>query len=92
MLPDVPTVAEVTPGYETNTWVGIGAPKNTPTEIIDRLNKEINAALADPHMKSRLADLGCSTFAFSAAEFRTYIAKDADKWEKVIRTAGIKLN
>jgi tripartite-type tricarboxylate transporter receptor subunit TctC len=92
MLPNVPTVAEFIPGYEANTWVGIGAPKNTPTEIIDRLNKEINAALADPHMKSRLADLGGSTFATSAAEFRTFIAKDTDKWANVIRTAGIKLN
>jgi tripartite-type tricarboxylate transporter receptor subunit TctC len=92
MLPNVPTVAEFIPGYEANTWVGIGVPKNTPTEIIDRLNKEINAALADPHMKSRLADLGASTFAASAAEFRAFIVKDTDKWAKVIRTAGIKLN
>jgi tripartite-type tricarboxylate transporter receptor subunit TctC len=92
MLPNVPTVAEFIQGYEANTWVGIGAPKNTPTEIIDRMNKEINAALADPHMKSRLADLGGATFATSAAEFRTFIAKDTDKWANVIRTAGIKLN
>jgi len=92
MLPNVPAVAEFIPDYEANTWVGIGAPKNTPTEIIDRLNKEINAALADPQMKSRLADLGASTFATPAAEFRTFIAKDTDKWAKVIRTAGIKLN
>jgi tripartite-type tricarboxylate transporter receptor subunit TctC len=92
MLPNVPTVAEFIPGYEANTWVGIGVPKNTPTEIIDRLNKEINAALADPHMKSRLADLGASTFAASAAEFQAFIVKDTDKWAKVIRTAGIKLN
>jgi tripartite-type tricarboxylate transporter receptor subunit TctC len=92
MLPNVPTVAEFTPGYEINTWVGIGAPKNTPTEITDRLNKEINAALADPNMKSRLADLGASTFATSAEEFRTFIAKETDKWGKVIHTAGIKIN
>jgi tripartite-type tricarboxylate transporter receptor subunit TctC len=92
MLPNVPAVAEFIPGYEANTWVGIGAPKNTPTEIIDCLNKEINAALADPHMRSRLADLGGSTFATSATEFRTLIAKDTDKWAKVIRAAGIKLD
>jgi tripartite-type tricarboxylate transporter receptor subunit TctC len=92
MLPTVPAVAEFIPGYEINTWVGIGAPKSTPTEIIDRLNNEINTALADPHMKSRLADLGASTFATSAPEFRAFIAKDTDKWANVIRTAGIKLN
>jgi tripartite-type tricarboxylate transporter receptor subunit TctC len=92
MLPNVPAVAEFTPGYEADTWLGIGAPKKTPTEIIDRLNKEINAALADPHLKSRLADLGASTFATSAAEFQTFIAKDTDRWAKVIRTAGIKLD
>jgi tripartite-type tricarboxylate transporter receptor subunit TctC len=92
MLPNIPTVAEFTPGYEINTWVGIGAPKNTPTEIIDLLNKEINGALADPDMKSRIADLGGATLATSAAEFRTFIAKDIDKWGKVMRTAGIKIN
>ena len=63
MLPNVPTVAEFIPGYEANTWLGIGAPKNTPKEIVDRLNKEVNAVLADPHTKSRIADLGGSTFA-----------------------------
>lgn len=92
MLPNVPAVAEFIRDYEAYTWLGIGAPKKTPTEIIDRLNKEINAALADPHLKSRLADLGASTFATSAAEFRTFIAKDTDRWAKVIHTAGIKLD
>ena len=89
-LPDVPTVGEFVPGYEASLWQGIGAPKNTPSEIIDRLNKEINAALADPKMKARLADLGCTPFAQSPAEFAKLIASDTEKWGKVIRAANIK--
>jgi tripartite-type tricarboxylate transporter receptor subunit TctC len=68
-LPDIPTVAEFVPGYEASGWYGIGAPKNTPTEIVDKLNNEINAALADPNMKVRLADLGGTVLALSPGDF-----------------------
>jgi tripartite-type tricarboxylate transporter receptor subunit TctC len=89
-LPDLPTVGDFVPGYETSSWSGIGAPKNTPTEIIDKLNKEINAGLADPNMKARLADLGGVPMPMSAADFGKLIAESVDKWGKVIRTANIK--
>ena len=89
-LPDLPTVGDFVPGYETSSWSGIGAPKNTPTEIIDKLNKEINAALADPKIKARLADLGGVPMPMSAADFGKLIAESVDKWGKVIRTANIK--
>ena len=89
-LPDVPTVGEFVPGYEASLWQGIGAPKSTPPEIIDRLNKEINAALADPRIKARLADLGSTPFAQSPGDFAKLIASDTEKWGKVIRAANIK--
>jgi tripartite-type tricarboxylate transporter receptor subunit TctC len=89
-LPDVPTVAEFVPGYEASGWFGIGAPKNTPAEIVDKLNKEVNAALADPNMKARLADMGGTALAGSAADLAKLIADDTEKWGKVIRTANIK--
>jgi tripartite-type tricarboxylate transporter receptor subunit TctC len=89
-LPDLPTVGDFVPGYETSSWSGIGAPKNTPTEIIDKLNKEINAALADPKIKARLADLGSVPMPMSAADFGRLIAESVDKWGKVIRTANIR--
>ena len=89
-LPDIPTMAESVPGYDASGWYGIGAPKNTPTEIIDRLNKEINAALADPKMKARLADLGAVPKSMTPAEFGTFIARETEKWGKVIRAANIK--
>jgi tripartite-type tricarboxylate transporter receptor subunit TctC len=89
-LPDVPTVAEFVPGYEASTWYGIGAPKNTPTETIDKLNKEINAGLADSKMKAQLADLGGTTLAGSPAEFGRIIADETEKWGKVVKFAGIK--
>jgi tripartite-type tricarboxylate transporter receptor subunit TctC len=89
-LPDVPTVGEFVPGYEASLWQGIGAPKNTPPEIVDRLNKEINAALADPRIKARLADLGSTPFAQSPGDFARLIASDTEKWGKVIRAANIK--
>jgi tripartite-type tricarboxylate transporter receptor subunit TctC len=91
-LPQVPTVGEFVPGYEAGAWLGIGAPKNTPFEIIDKLNKEINTALADPKMKARLADLGGTPLVNSPIDFAQLIAKDAEKWGKVIRTANIKLD
>jgi tripartite-type tricarboxylate transporter receptor subunit TctC len=90
VLPDVPFVAEFVPGYEASAWLGIGAPKTTPTEIIDKLNKEINAALADPKFKARLAELGSTALAGSPADFGRLIADETEKWGKVIRAANIK--
>jgi tripartite-type tricarboxylate transporter receptor subunit TctC len=90
LLPDVPTVGEFVPGYEASSWFGIGAPKNTPAEIVDKLNKEINAALADAKMKARLADMGGILMPGSAAEFGKLIADETEKWGKVIRAANVK--
>jgi tripartite-type tricarboxylate transporter receptor subunit TctC len=89
-LPDVPTMAEFVPGYEASYWAGIGAPKATPAEIVNKLNKEINAALADPNMKARVADLGGDVLALSPTDFGQLIADDIEKWGKVIKTANIK--
>jgi tripartite-type tricarboxylate transporter receptor subunit TctC len=89
-LPDIPTVDEFVPGYEASAWQGIGAPKNTPAEIIDRLNKEINAGLADPKLKTRLTDLGGTVLVGSPADLGKLIADETEKWAKVIRAAGIK--
>ena len=89
-LPDIPTVGEFVPGYEASAWFGIGAPKNTPAEIVDKLNKEINAGLADPKIKARLADLGGTVLAGSPADFGKLIADETEKWGKVIRAANIK--
>jgi tripartite-type tricarboxylate transporter receptor subunit TctC len=90
-LPDVPTIAESVPGFEANTWQGIGAPKGTPPEIVERLNKEINAALADPKIKARLDELGSMPRPMSPAEFEKYIVEETAKWAKVIHDANIKL-
>jgi tripartite-type tricarboxylate transporter receptor subunit TctC len=90
MLPDVPTVGEFVPGYEASTWSGVGAPKATPAEIVDKLNKEIGAALADHKIKARLADLGSTALAGSPADFGRLIANETEKWGKVIRAANIK--
>jgi len=89
-LPDVPTVGDFLPGFEASVWLGIGAPKNTPTDIIDKLNKEINAGLADPAIKARLAQLGGTVLAGSAADFGQLFAEETEKWGKVIRAAKIK--
>jgi tripartite-type tricarboxylate transporter receptor subunit TctC len=89
-LPDIPRVGEFVPGYEASGWQGIGAPKNTPTEVVDKLNMEINAALADPKLNARLADLGSSALVNSPAAFEKFIVEYTDKWAKVIRTANIK--
>jgi tripartite-type tricarboxylate transporter receptor subunit TctC len=89
-LPDVPTVDEFVPGYEASAWFGVGAPKATPAEIVEKLNKEINAGLADPKMKARLADLGGTVLVGSPAEFGTFIADETEKWAKVVKFAGIK--
>jgi tripartite-type tricarboxylate transporter receptor subunit TctC len=89
-LPDIPTVGEFVPGYEASMWYGIGAPRNTPAEIVDKLNKEINAALADPKMNARLADLGGVALPGSPPEFGKLIADETEKWAEVIKFAGIK--
>jgi tripartite-type tricarboxylate transporter receptor subunit TctC len=89
-LPDVPTVGDFVPGFQASAWQGLCAPRNTPTDIIDKLNKEINTALVDPKMKARFADLGGTPLAGSPAEFGKLIADDTDKWAKVIRAANIK--
>jgi tripartite-type tricarboxylate transporter receptor subunit TctC len=90
VLPDVPTVADFLPGYEASGWSGVGAPKNTPAAIIDTLNMEVNAGLADPTIKARFADLGAPVFASSPRDFAKLIAEDTEKWAKVIRVANIK--
>jgi tripartite-type tricarboxylate transporter receptor subunit TctC len=89
-LPDVPTVADFVPGYEASQWYGFGAPKNTPPEIIAQLNKAVNAALADPKMKARLADFGGTVMPGSPADFGKLIAEETEKWGKVVKFAGIK--
>jgi tripartite-type tricarboxylate transporter receptor subunit TctC len=90
VLPDIPTVGEFVPGYEASAWFGVGAPKNTPPEIVEKLNKEINEALADPKMKARLADLGGVPMPMTPAGFGNLIADETEKWGKVIRAANIK--
>jgi tripartite-type tricarboxylate transporter receptor subunit TctC len=90
-LPEIPTVADTVPGYEASAFFGMGAPKGTPTEIIDKLNKEINAALADPGMKAKLAELGGMLIPGSPAEFGQVIAQETDKWAKVINAGGVTL-
>ena len=90
VLPDLPTVAEFVPGYKSSTWYGIGAPRSTPAEIIDRLNVEINAALADPTLKVRMADLGGTAIGGSPTDFSELIATDTEKWGKVVKFASIK--
>jgi tripartite-type tricarboxylate transporter receptor subunit TctC len=90
VLPDVPTVAEFVPGYEASFWTGVGAPKSTPAEIVATLNKEINAALVDPRMRARFADLSASALPGSAADFGKLVAAETERWGKVIRTAGIR--
>jgi tripartite-type tricarboxylate transporter receptor subunit TctC len=88
VLPDVPPLGDFVPGFETSAWAGIGAPKDTPTEIIDRLNGEINAAVADPTIKARIAELGGQVLALSPGEYARRIAQETDKWGKVIKFAG----
>jgi tripartite-type tricarboxylate transporter receptor subunit TctC len=89
-LPDIPTLGDFLPGYEASIWFGVGAPRNTPSEIVDRLNKQINAGLADPKIKARLADLGGTALAGSPADFGKFIADETEKWGKVIWAANIK--
>jgi tripartite-type tricarboxylate transporter receptor subunit TctC len=89
-LPDIPTVGDTVPNYEASQWYGIGAPKNTPAGVVDKLNEEINAALADPKMKARLADLGGTVLPGSPADFGKLIADEIEKWAKVVRASGAK--
>jgi tripartite-type tricarboxylate transporter receptor subunit TctC len=89
-LPEVATVAEFVPGYEASQWTGIGAPRNTPAAIIDKLNKEINAGLADPRLTARFADFGGTVLPGSPGDFGRLIAEDTEKWDRVIRAANIK--
>jgi len=89
-LPDIPTVADSVPGFEASSWFGIAAPKATPAQIVERLNREVNAGLADPTIKARLADMGGTPLMGSPAEYGKLIADETEKWGKVIRAAGIK--
>jgi tripartite-type tricarboxylate transporter receptor subunit TctC len=91
-LPDIPTVDEFVQGYEASSTFGLGAPRNTPTDIIDRLNREINAGLADPRIKARLADFGGTALPGSPAAFGIVMARETEKWGKVVKTAAIKVD
>jgi tripartite-type tricarboxylate transporter receptor subunit TctC len=91
-LPDIPAVAEFVPGYEASNRYGLGAPKATPPVIVDKLNKEINAALDDPKMKARLADLGGTPLLGSPADFGKLIAEETEKWGKVVKFSGAKVD
>jgi tripartite-type tricarboxylate transporter receptor subunit TctC len=89
-LPHIPTVADVVPDFESTFWIGIGAPRNAPTDIIEKLNKEINRGLADPTLQARIAELGASVLSGSPTDFGKLISKETEKWGKVIRAANIK--
>ena len=89
-LPDIPVVADFVPGYDASAWYGIGAPKSTPAEIVDKLNAEINAGLADAKLKARLTELGSVIFAGSPSDFGKHLTEETEKWGKVIRAANIK--
>jgi tripartite-type tricarboxylate transporter receptor subunit TctC len=91
VLPDVPTVGEFVPGYEGTAWFGIGAPKNTPKDIVDKLNKEINAGLAEPKLKTRLVDLGGAPMSVTPAEFGNFIADETTKWGNVVKFASLRV-
>jgi tripartite-type tricarboxylate transporter receptor subunit TctC len=90
VLPNVPPIADVVPGYAVTGWLGIGAPKGTPAEIVGQINREVNAALTDPVVKARFADLGSEPLPGSSADFAKLIADETDKWAKVVRFAGLK--
>jgi tripartite-type tricarboxylate transporter receptor subunit TctC len=89
-LPEIPTVGDFVPGYEASIWYGIGAPKSTPSDIVDKLNREINLGLVDPKMKARFADLGATVLSRSPAEFGRFIAEETEKWGKVVKSSGMK--
>jgi tripartite-type tricarboxylate transporter receptor subunit TctC len=89
-LPDVPTVGEFVPGYEAGAWIGVGVPRNTPVDVVERINKEINIALVDPAIKTRLADLSYTVLSGTPDDFGKFIAEETEKWSKVIKFANIK--
>jgi tripartite-type tricarboxylate transporter receptor subunit TctC len=91
-LPETPTVGEFVPGYEASSWYGVGVPKNTPAEIVDKLNKGINTGLADTKMRARLADLGGIVFSGSPADFGKLIADETKKWAKVVKFSGARVD
>jgi len=91
VLPDVPSISELVPGYEASSWLGIVAPKATPAEIVDKLHSEINAALANPEMKKRLSEIGTEPMPMAPAEFGKFIVAETDKWGKVVKFAGVKV-
>jgi tripartite-type tricarboxylate transporter receptor subunit TctC len=88
-LPDIPTIANFVPGYEASNWFGIGAPRNTPVGVIERLNREINAGLADPRLKARLTDTGATAYPGLPADFGKFMSEEAEKWGEVIRAANM---
>jgi tripartite-type tricarboxylate transporter receptor subunit TctC len=90
VLPNVPTVAQLVPGYEASSWYGLAAPKGTPAEIVAMLNSTVNAGLADPKLKMQFADQGATVFACSPADFGQFVAAESDKWGKVVRFAGLR--
>ena len=90
VLPDIPTVADFVPGYEASQWFALGLRKTSPAEIVDQLNREINAILSDPKMKARLADLGTMAFPVSTAELAMFVAEETEKWGKVVKASGAK--
>ena len=91
-MPDLPSIAETVPGYESSSLFGVGAPKGTPPEVIDRLNREVNAALADPAIKARLVDLGGILIGGTPDTFRKLLVEDTERWAKVIKAAGVKID
>jgi tripartite-type tricarboxylate transporter receptor subunit TctC len=90
-VPDAPTIAESVPGYEANSWAGLGVPRGTPPDIIARLNAEVNAGLADPRTRARLAAVGTTPIVYTPDGFGAYMAREVDKWGKVIRASGVRL-
>ena len=92
VVQDIPTIGESVPGYEVNAWYGVGAPKGTTAEIVDKLNKEINASLADPKMKARLAELGGVALSMTPTEFGNFLAEETEKWAKVVKFSGAKVD
>ncbi len=91
LLRDVPTVDDFLPGYKASAWFGVGAPRDTPVEIVERLNKELNAAFADPRTKARIAELGGTPLPGSPADFNRFVAKEVEKWSKVVEFSGAKI-
>jgi len=92
VLPDVPPMSDFVPGFEAGSWWGVGAPKNTPVDIVDKLNAQINASLGDPKIKARLAELGTTPLLFTPAEFGAFVEAETEKWAQVVRFSGARQN